>query len=167
MVSQAHLHRLRQASQHPPLLGDEQPSRYRPHRQSSYVPASVSLLLSSRTRLTRCLLLSSRYRRRPNHHPPLRLGLLPPGAHGTQGYRQADSLHLLARASLPLSSPSPFPPPSLPRTDTVLIPQDENNFSSDSIEKTVNSLCYGYARATRAVSLVPVAYCTFTLLPLP
>ncbi|ORY89743.1 Piwi domain-domain-containing protein [Leucosporidium creatinivorum] len=35
---------------------------------------------------------------------------------------------------------------------------DENNFTSDSIEKLANSLCYNFARATRAVSLVPVAY---------
>ncbi|BGO92079.1 Protein argonaute [Rhodotorula toruloides] len=35
---------------------------------------------------------------------------------------------------------------------------DENNFSSDKIQKLVNSLCYSFARATRSVSLVPVAY---------
>ncbi|GAA5915403.1 hypothetical protein JCM6882_001414 [Rhodosporidiobolus microsporus] len=35
---------------------------------------------------------------------------------------------------------------------------DENHFSSDALQKTLNSLCYGYARATRSVSLVPAAY---------
>ncbi|SPO38920.1 related to argonaute protein [Pseudozyma flocculosa] len=35
---------------------------------------------------------------------------------------------------------------------------DENRFSSDSLQRTINSLCYSYARATRSVSLVPPAY---------
>ncbi|GAA6054538.1 hypothetical protein NBRC10513_006076 [Rhodotorula toruloides] len=35
---------------------------------------------------------------------------------------------------------------------------DENGFTSDKIQKLVNSLCYSFARATRSVSLVPVAY---------
>ncbi|KAK4699963.1 eukaryotic translation initiation factor 2C, partial [Phenoliferia sp. Uapishka_3] len=35
---------------------------------------------------------------------------------------------------------------------------DENAFTSDTMEKLVNSLCYSFARATRSVSLVPVAY---------
>ncbi|GAA6042866.1 hypothetical protein JCM8097_007198 [Rhodosporidiobolus ruineniae] len=35
---------------------------------------------------------------------------------------------------------------------------DENKFGSDHLQKLVNSLCYGFARATRSVSLVPVAY---------
>ncbi|GAA5925866.1 hypothetical protein JCM10213_007307 [Rhodosporidiobolus nylandii] len=35
---------------------------------------------------------------------------------------------------------------------------DENNFGSDALQKLINSLCYGFARATRSVSLVPVAY---------
>ncbi|GAA5826421.1 hypothetical protein JCM11251_002359 [Rhodosporidiobolus azoricus] len=35
---------------------------------------------------------------------------------------------------------------------------DENRFGSDGLQKTINSLCYGYARATRSVSLVPAAY---------
>ncbi|GAA5971083.1 hypothetical protein JCM11641_004137 [Rhodosporidiobolus odoratus] len=35
---------------------------------------------------------------------------------------------------------------------------DENGFGSDQLEKLVNSLCFGFARATRSVSLVPVAY---------
>ncbi|KAN0062034.1 Protein argonaute [Thecaphora frezii] len=35
---------------------------------------------------------------------------------------------------------------------------DENGFSSDALQRTVNSLCYSYARATRSVSLVPPAY---------
>ncbi|KAL8283156.1 hypothetical protein RQP46_005934 [Phenoliferia psychrophenolica] len=35
---------------------------------------------------------------------------------------------------------------------------DENQFTSDTMEKVVNSLCYSFARATRSVSLVPVAY---------
>ncbi|ORX38808.1 Argonaute-like protein [Kockovaella imperatae] len=35
---------------------------------------------------------------------------------------------------------------------------DENGFSADKLQNLCNSLCYTYARATRAVSLVPVAY---------
>ncbi|BGP25278.1 argonaute [Rhodotorula toruloides] len=35
---------------------------------------------------------------------------------------------------------------------------DENGFTSDKLQKLVNSLCYSFARATRSVSLVPVAY---------
>ncbi|GAA6003090.1 hypothetical protein JCM10207_001981 [Rhodosporidiobolus poonsookiae] len=35
---------------------------------------------------------------------------------------------------------------------------DENGFGSDQLQKLVNSLCYSFARATRSVSLVPVAY---------
>ncbi|GAA6007032.1 argonaute/piwi family protein [Rhodotorula paludigena] len=35
---------------------------------------------------------------------------------------------------------------------------DENKFGSDQLQKMINSLCYSFARATRSVSLVPVAY---------
>ncbi|KAM0756440.1 Piwi-domain-containing protein [Meredithblackwellia eburnea MCA 4105] len=35
---------------------------------------------------------------------------------------------------------------------------DENGFTSDTMERLVNSLCYSFARATRSVSIVPVAY---------
>ncbi|BGP40812.1 Protein argonaute [Rhodotorula kratochvilovae] len=35
---------------------------------------------------------------------------------------------------------------------------DEIGFGSDQIEKLINSLCFSFARATRSVSLVPVAY---------
>ena len=35
---------------------------------------------------------------------------------------------------------------------------DENGFNSDSMQRLVNSMCYSFARATRSVSLIPVAY---------
>lgn len=35
---------------------------------------------------------------------------------------------------------------------------DENAYTADKMQNLVNSLCYSYARATRSVSLVPVAY---------
>ncbi|GMG98489.1 hypothetical protein Nepgr_000329 [Nepenthes gracilis] len=35
---------------------------------------------------------------------------------------------------------------------------DENNFSADLLQLLTNSLCYTYARCTRAVSIVPPAY---------
>ncbi|KAK4775311.1 hypothetical protein SAY86_010246 [Trapa natans] len=35
---------------------------------------------------------------------------------------------------------------------------DENNFTADGLQMLTNSLCYTYARCTRAVSLVPPAY---------
>ncbi|PWN48211.1 Piwi-domain-containing protein [Violaceomyces palustris] len=36
--------------------------------------------------------------------------------------------------------------------------RDENGFTSDTLQRCIYSLCYSYARATRSVSLVPVAY---------
>ena len=35
---------------------------------------------------------------------------------------------------------------------------DENGFTADRLQNLCNQLCYTYARATRSVSLVPVAY---------
>lgn len=45
-----------------------------------------------------------------------------------------------------------------PRPAHYVVLLDENGFTSDSLQTVVNSLCYSYARATRAVSLVPPAY---------
>ncbi|CAO1639177.1 unnamed protein product [Sympodiomycopsis kandeliae] len=36
--------------------------------------------------------------------------------------------------------------------------QNDGKFTSDSLQRTINSLCYTFSRATRAVSLVPIAY---------
>lgn len=36
--------------------------------------------------------------------------------------------------------------------------QNEGKFSSDQLQRVINSLCYTYSRATRAVSVVPIAY---------
>ena len=39
-----------------------------------------------------------------------------------------------------------------------VVVHDDKKFTSDSLQRTINSLCYSYTRATRAVSLVPPAY---------
>ncbi|CAO1623705.1 unnamed protein product [Parajaminaea phylloscopi] len=44
------------------------------------------------------------------------------------------------------------------RPTRYVVLQDENKFTSDSIQKVVNSLCYTFARATRSVSIVTPAY---------
>ncbi|KAK0545225.1 Protein argonaute, partial [Tilletia horrida] len=44
------------------------------------------------------------------------------------------------------------------RPTHYIVLKDENNFSSDALQRTVHTLCYTYARATRSVSLIPPAY---------
>ncbi|WVQ83346.1 hypothetical protein IAT38_005485 [Cryptococcus sp. DSM 104549] len=44
------------------------------------------------------------------------------------------------------------------RPTHYVVVADENNYSADKLQGLVNTLCYSYARATRSVSLVPVAY---------
>ncbi|KAK0518600.1 Protein argonaute [Tilletia horrida] len=39
-----------------------------------------------------------------------------------------------------------------------IVLEDDNKFSSDSLQTVVNALCYSYGRATRSVSLPPPAY---------
>ncbi|KIR56890.1 argonaute [Cryptococcus gattii Ru294] len=44
------------------------------------------------------------------------------------------------------------------RPTHYVVVADENKYSADKLQGLVNVLCYSYARATRSVSLVPVAY---------
>ncbi|WVF69797.1 hypothetical protein IAT40_004576 [Kwoniella sp. CBS 6097] len=44
------------------------------------------------------------------------------------------------------------------RPTHYVVVADENKYTADKLQQLVNTLCYSYARATRAVSLVPVAY---------
>ncbi|KAK4686649.1 eukaryotic translation initiation factor 2C, partial [Tremellales sp. Uapishka_1] len=44
------------------------------------------------------------------------------------------------------------------RPTHYIVLKDEIGFTADRMQNFVNSLCYSYARATRAVSMVPVAY---------
>ncbi|KAK0550381.1 DNA polymerase alpha accessory factor Mcl1 [Tilletia horrida] len=44
------------------------------------------------------------------------------------------------------------------RPTHYIVLKDENNFTSDDLQRTVHTLCYTYARATRSVSLIPPAY---------
>ncbi|WWC86888.1 uncharacterized protein L201_001767 [Kwoniella dendrophila CBS 6074] len=44
------------------------------------------------------------------------------------------------------------------RPTHYVVVADENKYTADKLQKLVNDLCYTYARATRSVSLVPVAY---------
>jgi len=44
------------------------------------------------------------------------------------------------------------------RPTHYVVLKDENNFTSDDLQRSVHALCYTYARATRSVSLIPPAY---------
>ncbi|WVQ69267.1 uncharacterized protein L199_007484 [Kwoniella botswanensis] len=44
------------------------------------------------------------------------------------------------------------------RPTHYVVVADENKYTADKLQKLVNDLCYTFARATRSVSLVPVAY---------
>ncbi|WVQ98061.1 hypothetical protein IAU59_005183 [Kwoniella sp. CBS 9459] len=44
------------------------------------------------------------------------------------------------------------------RPTHYVVVADENKYTADKLQQLVNTLCYSYARATRSVSLVPVAY---------
>lgn len=44
------------------------------------------------------------------------------------------------------------------RPTHYVVIRDENNFTADKMQTLCNNLSYSYARATRAVSMVPVAY---------
>ncbi|WWC59473.1 uncharacterized protein I303_102029 [Kwoniella dejecticola CBS 10117] len=44
------------------------------------------------------------------------------------------------------------------RPTHYVVVADENKYTADKLQKLVNDLCYTYARASRSVSLVPVAY---------
>lgn len=44
------------------------------------------------------------------------------------------------------------------RPTRYVVLQNEGKFTSDQLQRSINSLCYTYCRATRAVSLVPPAY---------
>ncbi|KAK0537016.1 Protein argonaute [Tilletia horrida] len=44
------------------------------------------------------------------------------------------------------------------RPTHYIVLKDENNFSSDNLQRSVHTLCYTYSRATRSVSLIPPAY---------
>nr|XP_031860632.1 uncharacterized protein CI109_003963 [Kwoniella shandongensis]KAA5527704.1 hypothetical protein CI109_003963 [Kwoniella shandongensis] len=44
------------------------------------------------------------------------------------------------------------------RPTHYVVVADENKYTADKLQQLVNNLCYSYARATRSVSLVPVAY---------
>ncbi len=39
-----------------------------------------------------------------------------------------------------------------------IVLHDDKGYKSDDLQKTINSLCYSFARATRSVSLIPVTY---------
>ncbi|WWC67948.1 uncharacterized protein I206_101867 [Kwoniella pini CBS 10737] len=44
------------------------------------------------------------------------------------------------------------------RPTHYVVVADENKYSPDKLQKLINDLCYTYSRASRSVSLVPVAY---------
>ncbi|KAK8847412.1 hypothetical protein IAR55_005270 [Kwoniella newhampshirensis] len=44
------------------------------------------------------------------------------------------------------------------RPTHYVVVADENKYTADKLQQLVNNLCYSFARATRSVSLVPVAY---------
>ncbi|CAD6584810.1 MAG: hypothetical protein TREMPRED_003962 [Tremellales sp. Tagirdzhanova-0007] len=45
----------------------------------------------------------------------------------------------------------------VPLTSNIVV-ADENGFTADSMQQMCNHLCYSYQRATRSVSMIPVAY---------
>lgn len=51
--------------------------------------------------------------------------------------------------------------PFVAGADHSIVLIDENGFTADRMQNFCNKLCYTYARATRAVSMVPVAYVRF------